>query len=133
MENPNGKRFLLFLPENENHEISLLFANYLLKIHGHKVLYLGQSQPLADLKDVAKTFEPDYLFAVFTSSLVGGGLQKMVKKIGETFKDKKVLLTGFQVIHQSIDIPKNIEILPNPDSLLGLISDFKSSKELVNS
>ncbi|MEX0883706.1 MAG: MerR family transcriptional regulator, partial [Cyclobacteriaceae bacterium] len=32
-----GKKFLLFLPEGELHEISLLFSSYLLKSNGHKV------------------------------------------------------------------------------------------------
>lgn len=36
--NPNAKKFLLFLPEGELHELSLLFANYLVKSRNHKVI-----------------------------------------------------------------------------------------------
>ena len=37
-----GKKFLLYLPEGEWHEISILFAAYLVKLKGHKLIYLGQ-------------------------------------------------------------------------------------------
>ena len=44
--NPKARKFLLFLPEGEWHEIGLLFALYLIKEAGHEVIYLGQSVPL---------------------------------------------------------------------------------------
>ncbi len=47
--NPESRRFLLFLPEGELHELGLLFFHYILKKHGHQVIYLGQSVPFADL------------------------------------------------------------------------------------
>ena len=47
--NPNSKRFTLFLPEGEFHELGLLFFHYLIKRRGHQVIYLGQSVPLNDL------------------------------------------------------------------------------------
>ncbi|MFT6849950.1 MAG: DNA-binding transcriptional MerR regulator [Sphingobacteriales bacterium] len=131
VENPNSKRFLLFLPEGENHELSLLFANYLLKIHGHKVLYLGQSQPIKDLESVAKTFRPDFLLSVVTSPLVAGSLEKFIEKICASFKNQQILLTGFQVINQGIEGVGNLRVLESPDDLLDLLADYKPAKELV--
>ncbi|MFM9908860.1 MAG: MerR family transcriptional regulator, partial [Chitinophagaceae bacterium] len=43
---------LLFLPENEHHELGLLFMNYLLKSRGVKTIYLGSNVPLPDLEFV---------------------------------------------------------------------------------
>ena len=40
------KVFVLFLPENEIHEIGLLFVNYELLLRGYKTIYLGQTMPL---------------------------------------------------------------------------------------
>ncbi len=40
---------VLFLPENETHEIGLLFANYLLKQANIKTIYLGQQVPTTSL------------------------------------------------------------------------------------
>jgi methanogenic corrinoid protein MtbC1 len=45
---------ILFLPENELHEISLLFYNYLLKARNYKTVYLGQTVPVANLAELPK-------------------------------------------------------------------------------
>ncbi|HNS47584.1 MAG TPA: MerR family transcriptional regulator, partial [Bacteroidales bacterium] len=36
----DSKRFILFLPENELHELGLLFYSYLVRKSGHKIIYL---------------------------------------------------------------------------------------------
>ncbi|MFC4210720.1 MerR family transcriptional regulator [Pedobacter lithocola] len=48
---PN-KTWLLFLPEDEEHDVGLLFAQYILKASGHKVIYLGAKVPLGSVKRV---------------------------------------------------------------------------------
>lgn len=45
----SGKTYVLFLPENETHELGLLYLNYELTLGGHKTIYLGQSLPLNNL------------------------------------------------------------------------------------
>ena len=45
---------VLFLPDQEVHELGLLYVNYLLRSHGKRTLYLGQSVPVSDLAHVAK-------------------------------------------------------------------------------
>ena len=41
--------YILFLPENEIHELGLLYLNYELVLRGHRTIYLGQSLPLNNL------------------------------------------------------------------------------------
>ena len=41
--------YVLFLPENEIHELGLLYLNYELVLRGHRTIYLGQSLPLNNL------------------------------------------------------------------------------------
>ena len=41
--------FILFLPENEIHELGLLYLNYELVLRGHRTIYLGQNLPLNNL------------------------------------------------------------------------------------
>jgi DNA-binding transcriptional MerR regulator len=47
--NETNKTFVLFLPENEIHEIGLLYLNYELVLRGFHTVYLGQSLPLSNL------------------------------------------------------------------------------------
>ena len=53
--------WLLFLPENEFHEIGLLFAAYLIRISGDKVIYLGSNVPEHSLGAAINDIMPDYL------------------------------------------------------------------------
>lgn len=49
-----SKVFVLFLPENEIHEIGLLFLNYELILKGKYTIYLGPTVPMENLKDFIK-------------------------------------------------------------------------------
>ncbi|MDN3677439.1 MerR family transcriptional regulator [Flavobacterium paronense] len=51
------KTFVLFLPENEAHEISLMFINYLLINKGYKTIYFGSSIPFIDLLEINKFYD----------------------------------------------------------------------------
>lgn len=46
----NSPKFVLFLPDNEIHELSILFINYFILKRGHKTIFLGQSIPTNSLK-----------------------------------------------------------------------------------
>lgn len=62
------KTFVLFLPENEIHEIGLLFVNYEIILKGYKTIYLGQSLPLESLIDLQKYYDDLYFISYFTVS-----------------------------------------------------------------
>jgi hypothetical protein len=47
--NSSNKSYVLFLPENEIHELGLLYLNYELVLRGNHTIYLGQSLPLDNL------------------------------------------------------------------------------------
>lgn len=47
--NEDGPCFVLFLPENEIHELSILYLNQLLLSKGYKTIFLGQSVPTNSL------------------------------------------------------------------------------------
>lgn len=65
----SGVTHVLFLPENEIHELGLLYIHYLLRTAGEQVIYLGQSVPMADLRHVADQFDgPLDLISIFTAS-----------------------------------------------------------------
>jgi len=57
--NESDKTYVLFLPENEIHDLGLLYLNYELLLKGNKTIYLGQNLPLDNLKlffDTKKEF-----------------------------------------------------------------------------
>lgn len=42
--------YVLFLPENEIHDLGILYLNYEMNFHKKKTIYLGPSMPLSDMK-----------------------------------------------------------------------------------
>ena len=103
-----GKKFLLFLPEGELHEISILFASYLIKSKGHKVIYLGQSTPNDDLLAVYKLHQPEYLLTVITTSPSSEYVQEYIHALSERFGQAQILVTGYQVLGQDLSFPTNV-------------------------
>lgn len=48
----NVSSFVLYLPENEIHELSILYLNYHILSKGFKTIFLGQSVPTSSLKTI---------------------------------------------------------------------------------
>jgi MerR family transcriptional regulator, light-induced transcriptional regulator len=51
------KVFVLYLPNNEIHELGLMFLNYEILLNGYKTIYLGESVPTDSLKDLKRYFD----------------------------------------------------------------------------
>ncbi|GAB4035364.1 MerR family transcriptional regulator [Spirosoma gilvum] len=120
--NTNGKKYLLFLPEGEFHEISLLFASYIIRSRSNKVIYFGQSLPFRELGFAYKRYKPDYIFTVLTSSLANHEVQPFVNRLASTFPDTKHILTGYQVVGQDLDLPDNALIINQINELIRIAS-----------
>ena len=106
--NNTGKKFLLFLPEGELHEVSILFANYLIKAKGHKVIYLGQSTPQSDLESVYNIHRPDFLLTVITNSPSSENVPDYIQSLSSKFPNTQILVSGHQIIGQDFDFPANV-------------------------
>lgn len=50
------KVFVLSLPLNEIHELGLMYVNYEILLQGYKTIFLGESMPIDNLKDLKKHF-----------------------------------------------------------------------------
>lgn len=118
-----GKKYMLFLPEGEWHELSLLFANYLLRSRKQRTIYLGQTVPLNDLKEAYKIYQPEFMFGVITSSPSFQQVQSYIYKLSESFPKIKIILSGNQVIGQGLDTPENILIIAKMEDLIDFIQE----------
>jgi DNA-binding transcriptional MerR regulator len=108
---PNHKTFVLYLPEGEYHEIGLLFAYYIIKSKKHKVIYLGQSLPKADLEFVCNMHKPDFIFTAITSVPSADFIQKYLDWLSNKFSNINVLITGYQTTSQNLSLAKNIKVI----------------------
>ncbi|WP_299101177.1 MerR family transcriptional regulator [uncultured Winogradskyella sp.] len=66
-ENNNSKRtFVLYLPDNEIHELGLMYINYELINKGYHTIFLGASVPIDSLKDLANYYDDITFISYFT-------------------------------------------------------------------
>ncbi len=121
-QHSNGKKYMLFLPEGEFHEISLLFANYIICSRANKVIYLGQSLPFNELAFAYRLHKPDYIFTVLTSVPANHEVQPFVDRLATTFPNAQMLLTGYQVVGQDIVSSDNTLIISQINELLDIAS-----------
>jgi DNA-binding transcriptional MerR regulator len=120
--NKDPKHFLLFLPEGELHELGLLFYNYLLQKRGHKVTYLGQWVPLKDMVSASTVLKADFLLTSIVSIYSGHELSEYLQVLAESFKDKTILITGYQTESMEAPLPSNIKHLARAEDLFSHIS-----------
>ena len=122
-ENVNTAKFLMFLPENEFHELGLLFFNYILKKHQHKVIYLGQSVPLEDILEVVKNNEIDYIFTSIVTCNETSKINKYLTELASKFPNKNIFLSG--QVFKSINNPHaNIHLITHPSMVQQVIGKF---------
>ncbi|QKJ64621.1 MerR family transcriptional regulator [Flavobacterium sp. M31R6] len=61
-----SKVFVLSLPLNEIHELGLMYLHYEIVSKGYKVVYLGESMPISNLKDLKKHYSSIVFLSYFT-------------------------------------------------------------------
>lgn len=97
-----SKIFVPFLPENEIHEIGLLYLNYEIVLRGYKSIYLGQTVPLDTLKDVMKYFDNLCFLSYFTVSPSKEKIEKYLSRFADLIKEfgsAEIWILGYQTKH----------------------------------
>ena len=122
--NPNGKKFLLLLPEGEWHEITLLFSQYIIKEANHEVIYLGQSVPYSDVLALGATKHFDILLISSSISQHGFDLRNYLEELGVAFPDKKILFFSNNIEHPNNAISENHIHLQNITQLVEFIQNL---------
>lgn len=123
----NAKRYLLFLPQNEHHEVGLLFAQYLLKVNGHQTLYLGQNLPYEGLEEVVNYYEPDYAFTVLTVSQAEYNTQSIISKLRENLGKTTLIIAGQQIAMNDLNEQENIIFIKNIGEFTQIIEKLNMS------
>jgi DNA-binding transcriptional MerR regulator len=108
-------RFILFLPENEIHELGLTYLNYEIMSRGYSSIYLGQSMPINSLKSFLAYDDKITFITYFT---VTPSTEKIPEYLNE-FHEKiisncnsELWVLGRKVNELgNINVPNNIKLL----------------------
>jgi MerR family transcriptional regulator, light-induced transcriptional regulator len=107
---PERKRVIFFLPENELHEIGLLFFHYITKKLGHETLYLGQSTPLSAVARLNDQWKADIIVTGLLSGYRNFDKDGYLALMHKAFPDQTILVAG-ELAANAIDL-KNKHIFP---------------------
>ncbi|MFY0591868.1 MerR family transcriptional regulator [Roseivirga sp.] len=118
-----SKKYMLFLPEGELHEISLLFANLLIRSRNNRTIYLGQSMPFHDLKVAYDVYKPDYLLTILTSRDSDISPQDYLNQLSEQYPETTILVSGSQITGQDLELNDNILQINNPNQLTDYVEE----------
>ncbi|MGV8946419.1 MAG: MerR family transcriptional regulator [Lutibacter sp.] len=124
--NKNAKKFVLFLPMNEIHELGLLYLHFELLFHGWQSIYLGQSVPLENLNDLQKIYD-DVCFVTYltiepSNEATEEFLQRIFDNVLANTADSLWVL-GPKVAQLKSDFvsPNQIRIFNSPVDLLNIL------------
>ena len=80
-----NKVFVLSLPMNEIHELGLMYLNYEILLEGYRTIFLGESMPIDNLKDLKKNFDSivyvSYLTVQPERDILDSYIQKMSEEL----------------------------------------------------
>lgn len=113
----NATKWLLFLAEDEFHEIALLFAHYILRQRGENVIYLGTNVPLNTLQQAAETIMPESILTFFVKSNFPEDQQVYLNSIRNCFPKGNIYISGNEKLISTLILDSETTWLRNIDDL----------------
>ena len=118
----NSKTFVLYLPDNEIHELGLMFLNYEVLSKGYQAIFLGQSIPIFSLKDLIRLYDNIVFISYFTVQPDKENIMPYLKDFHDLLlknTTSELWISGkmLQEINQK-DLPKNVVAFSQIDQLV---------------
>mgnify|MGYP002785247058 CR=1 FL=1 len=124
MIEPSNKSrvFVLYLPENEIHEIGLLYINYEIVLRGYQTIYLGQTVPIESLKDLPNYFANITFLSYFTVEPNKDRINQYIDDFNMQLNaqgNSHLWLLGYQVRHIHLSkLPENVKTFESIDQVV---------------
>ena len=119
------KVFALFLPENEIHEIGLLYLNYEITLRGYKSIYLGQTMPIESLVDLLKYYDDIHFVSYFTVSPTKDELNAYFDKFSKKLnlsESSKLWVLGHQIQYiTENELPSSVQTFNSMEHLISIL------------
>lgn len=115
------KKFVLFLPENVNQELSLLLLQYLIKARKHRVIYLGNNIYADDVEKVSKIVNPDYFFTIISEFQNEEQSIKYLENLKLKSGKSEILVTG---VKQKDTLIQGVTFLESLDSTIRFLDNL---------
>ncbi|MAR42805.1 MAG: MerR family transcriptional regulator [Flavobacteriaceae bacterium] len=115
-------KFVIFLPDNEIHELSILYLNYLILSKGFQTIFLGQSIPIKSLNTLLSQNEELHFITYITVQPAKSDISNYIKLFYESIikgRKNKLSIFGPQIKNLTFQqVPENIFIFNDPETFV---------------
>ena len=118
-------KILLFLPQDEMHELGLLFNYYLVKKEGFRGYYLGQRVPHEDVRWFCVHHKPVALITNITTSPGPHFVEPYLQNLCLENPKITVLAGGPQPRKMALRMPKNLHIVESTTQFQSLLQGLR--------
>lgn len=105
---PRKPRMILYLPEHEWHEISLLIYHYHLRSKGMNSIYLGQALPYDALLKTVKTIKPALVLSSWLTATDPQTIRDYFEQIKKDLPTVVIAASGHQINVLEAELPQSI-------------------------
>ncbi|MFK8056182.1 MAG: MerR family transcriptional regulator [Saprospiraceae bacterium] len=119
----SGSSLILFLPEGEVQEMSLLLLHYLSRKRGYQTYYLGRDISLTDLEDAYQIVKPRFVFTMITETFSAGSVADYAQKLLQVCPESTLLLSGYQAVVQPLPVNPRLNVLRSMQDTLNYLSE----------
>lgn len=125
MVNDSKKTFVLFLPDNEIHELGLMFINHQIASKGYQSIFLGQSVPINSLVDLKNYYDDITFISYFTVKPEKNEINEYIKDFNKALLHKSN--TKFWILGRMLNsldttqLPEGITTFRDIKSLIDLL------------
>ena len=125
LKSANAKKYILFVPNAESHSLSIVFAEYMLRVRGQVVFSLGDAVPLDELHVIIKEVKPDVLFSSMTNSNTNLIPEAYARTLSNNWPKLNILLTGNYVVGKKLTLPNNVFVVSDREDFDEYVSQFE--------
>ena len=119
-----SKPVLLFLKEDEWHELGLLFFNFILRKSGYPTIYLGADVLLKDLTEIANRYQFEMVVTAFVNAIEKELLEDYLKRLSGIFGTKKIIISGLQIRLNKPELPSSVVLTDTTEAFFQQLKSF---------
>lgn len=130
-EKEDADVWLLFLPEDEFHEIGLLFSSYFLKSQGMKVIYLGANVPMDSVKMAIGDTGANNLLTFLVHKALSENIGQYISELVGISQSQKIFIAADKELAESVPSSSPFNWLYSVDDLQQELSNHMEVKKTL--
>jgi len=120
-------KFLIYLPEGESQELSLLFMHFLLKSRRFRVFNIGKNVSVSDIQDAYNIHKPDFVYTIISETFVKPPVKEYIHTLTQNFPHIHFLLSGYQVLTQNVQNERKVTVLKTLEETIAYLNRVQTS------